>query len=137
MPTTRQEGSGERMAVMESQMVQGLADLRALREAHSRSQQYLCQLLRRQDKDHARLIAIETRLAITGPAAPATSRAVSERPKNLKRRRIVEESKEEMEENEGEEVEKEGEDAEEEEENEVPVPKKAKTAPSEKGKEKE
>ncbi|KAJ3861313.1 hypothetical protein EV359DRAFT_84460 [Lentinula novae-zelandiae] len=34
-------GSGERMAVMESQMAQGLANLRALREAQLRSQQYL------------------------------------------------------------------------------------------------
>ncbi|KAJ3804472.1 hypothetical protein F5876DRAFT_70605 [Lentinula aff. lateritia] len=106
---------------MESQMAQGLADLRALREAHSRSQQYLCQLLRR--------------LAMAGPAVPGPSRMVSEKPRDLKRRRIVEESEEEVEEKE--EVEKEGEEAEEEEENEVPVPKKAKTATSEKGKEKE
>ncbi|KAJ3846110.1 hypothetical protein EV368DRAFT_89548 [Lentinula lateritia] len=120
------------MAVMESQMAQGLADLRALRETHSRSQQYLRQLLRRQDEDHARLIAIETRLAMIGPAAPATLRAVSERPRNLKRRRIVEESEEEVQEQEEEEVGK-GDEEEEKQEGE-PAPKKARL---EKGKERE
>ncbi|GAW07876.1 hypothetical protein LENED_009897 [Lentinula edodes] len=37
----REGGSGERMAVMESQMAQSLANLRALREANSKSHQYL------------------------------------------------------------------------------------------------
>ncbi|KAJ3858947.1 hypothetical protein EV359DRAFT_86997 [Lentinula novae-zelandiae] len=92
----RREGgpSGERMAVMESQMAQLLADNRALREATSRSHQYLRQLLRRQDEDHARLIAIETRSAMTGPATPGPSRSVSDRPRNLKRRRVTENSEE-------------------------------------------
>ncbi|KAJ3858301.1 hypothetical protein EV359DRAFT_87945 [Lentinula novae-zelandiae] len=138
----RREGgpSGERMAVMESQMAQLLADNRALREATSRSHQYLRQLLRRQDEDHARIIAIDTRNTMIGPATPGPSRSVSDRPRNLKRR-IVENSEE------GEEGEKiveeekdgEGEDEmeEEEKEGEAPAPKKAKAAASEKGKEKE
>ncbi|KAJ3884777.1 hypothetical protein GG344DRAFT_83518 [Lentinula edodes] len=62
----REGGSSECIAVMESQMVQGLADLWALREAHSKSQQYLRQLLRRQEDDHARLIAMDTRMATMG-----------------------------------------------------------------------
>ncbi|KAJ3914647.1 hypothetical protein F5877DRAFT_82591 [Lentinula edodes] len=121
----RREGgpSGERMAVMESQMAQLLADNRSLREATSRSHQYLRQLLRRQDEDHARLIAMRE------SAIPGPSRSVSERPRSLKRRRIMENSEEEEEEDKG------GE--EEEEEGEAPAPKKAKTAASEKGKEKE
>ncbi|GAW08808.1 hypothetical protein LENED_010898 [Lentinula edodes] len=89
---------GERMAVMESQLAQLMADNRALREATSRSHQYLRQLLRRQDEDHARLIAIDTRDAMRGAAVPGPSRSVSERPRNLKRRRIVENSEEEEEE---------------------------------------
>ncbi|KAJ3924430.1 MAG: hypothetical protein NXY57DRAFT_1088206, partial [Lentinula lateritia] len=60
----REGGSGERIAVMESQMAQSLADLRALREADSKTHQYLRQLLRRQEDDHARLIAMETRMAL-------------------------------------------------------------------------
>ncbi|KAJ3858132.1 hypothetical protein EV359DRAFT_88205, partial [Lentinula novae-zelandiae] len=109
--------SGEQMAIMESQMAQGLADLWALREAHSRSQQYLCQLLKRQDEDHARLIAIETRLAMAGLVTPGPSRVVSEKPRNLKRRRIIEESEEDQEDQEKEEEEgKEKEGGEEEEE---------------------
>ncbi|KAJ3858856.1 hypothetical protein EV359DRAFT_87119 [Lentinula novae-zelandiae] len=44
----REGGSGERMAIMESQMAQSLADLRALQEANSKSHQYLRQLLRQQ-----------------------------------------------------------------------------------------
>ncbi|KAJ3858151.1 hypothetical protein EV359DRAFT_88177 [Lentinula novae-zelandiae] len=62
----REGGSGERIAVMESQMAQSLADLRALREANSKSHQYLRQLLRRQEDDHAHLIAMETRMAMMG-----------------------------------------------------------------------
>ncbi|KAJ3912383.1 hypothetical protein F5877DRAFT_84862 [Lentinula edodes] len=62
----REGGSGERIAVMESQMAQGLADLQAIRETHSHSQQYLHQLLRTQEDDHAWLIAIETRMAMMG-----------------------------------------------------------------------
>ncbi|KAF8827428.1 hypothetical protein HHX47_DHR4000219 [Lentinula edodes] len=140
----RREGgpSGERMAVMESQMAQLLADNRSLREATSRSHQYLRQLLRRQDEDHARLIAIDTRDAMRESAIPGPSRSVSEQLRSLKRRRIMENSEEEEEEDKGgEEVvegEKDGEgEEEEEEEGEAPAPKKAKTAASEKGKEKE
>ncbi|KAJ3846671.1 hypothetical protein EV368DRAFT_88685 [Lentinula lateritia] len=118
---------------MESQMAQGLANLQALWEAHSQSQQYLHQLLRRQDEDHARLIAIETRLAMAGPATPGPLRVASERLKNLKQRRIVEESEEEMEEKEEVEVAQEEGEAEEEGEGEeeAPAPKRAR---SEKGK---
>ncbi|KAJ3859063.1 hypothetical protein EV359DRAFT_86855 [Lentinula novae-zelandiae] len=116
----RREGglSRERMAVMESQMAQLLADNQALRESASRSHQYLRQLLRPQDEDH-------------GPL-----RSVSEKPRTLKRRRIIENSKAEQEE-EREIKEKEvqeGEEEGEEEEEEEPVPKKAW---SEKGKERE
>ncbi|KAJ3897839.1 hypothetical protein F5879DRAFT_995483 [Lentinula edodes] len=122
--------SGERMAVMESQLAQLLADNRSLREATPRSHQYLRQRLRRQDEDHARLIAIDTRDAMREPATRGPSRSVSDRPRSLKRRRIVENSEgEEEEEREGE---KDGEG-----EEEAPAPKKAKTAASEKGKEKE
>ncbi|KAJ3870428.1 hypothetical protein F5051DRAFT_447729, partial [Lentinula edodes] len=114
-PTTskqREGGSGERIAVMESQMAQSLADLRALREADSKTHQYLRQLLRRQEDDHARLIAMETRMAMMGmgegPTAAGPSRKTEWR-RPLKRRRIVEESAEEEE---GEEEEKEVEDKE-------------------------
>ncbi|KAJ3858057.1 hypothetical protein EV359DRAFT_88373 [Lentinula novae-zelandiae] len=124
------------MAVMESQMAQLLADNRALREATSRSHQYLRQLLRCQDEDHARLIAIDTRNAMIGPVTPGPSRSVSNRPRNLKRRRVIENSEEEEEGEKEEEKDGEGEEEVEEEE-EAAAPKKAKTAASEKGKEKE
>ncbi|KAJ3884986.1 hypothetical protein GG344DRAFT_83263 [Lentinula edodes] len=143
----RREGgpSGERMAVMESQLAQLLADNRSLREATTRSHQYLRQLLRRQDEDHARLIAMDTRDTMRGAAVPGPSRSVSERPRNLKRRRIMENSEEEEEgeKEEGKivEEEKDGEGEEEmeegEKEGEAPAPEKAKTAASDKGKEKE
>ncbi|KAJ3858217.1 hypothetical protein EV359DRAFT_88071 [Lentinula novae-zelandiae] len=124
---------------MESQMAQILADNRVLREAASRSHQYLRQLLRRQDEDHARLIAIEARSVMPDSVMPGPLRSVSERPRNLKRRRVIENSEEEEEEEKGEEKIVEGEkDGEgEEEEGEAPAPKKAKTVASEKGKEKE
>ncbi|KAJ3845607.1 hypothetical protein EV368DRAFT_90456 [Lentinula lateritia] len=130
---------------MESQLAQLLADNRALREATSRSHQYLRQLLRRQDEDHAQLIAIDTRNAMREPATPGPSRSVSGRPRSLKRRRIVENSEEEEEEDKGGEKVVEGEQDgegeeevdEEEKEGEAPAPKNAKTAASEKGKEKE
>ncbi|KAJ3845961.1 hypothetical protein EV368DRAFT_89796 [Lentinula lateritia] len=87
---------------MESQMAESLADLRALREANSKSHQYLRQLLRRQEDDHARLIAMETRMAMMGmgeePARAGPSRRTTEWQRPLKRRRIVEESEEEGEE---------------------------------------
>ncbi|KAJ3858348.1 hypothetical protein EV359DRAFT_69082 [Lentinula novae-zelandiae] len=55
--TVKREGGaspgGEQLAVLESQMVQVLANNRALREANSKSHQYLRQLLRRQEDDHA------------------------------------------------------------------------------------
>ncbi|KAJ3924525.1 MAG: hypothetical protein NXY57DRAFT_969697 [Lentinula lateritia] len=119
---------------MESQMAQLLANNRALREATSRSHQYLQQLLRQQDEDHAQLIAIETRNAMSGPATPGPLR-----------RRVIENSEEEEEEEKEEERivggEKDGEGEEEveeeEEEGEAPALKKAKAAASEKGKEKE
>ncbi|KAJ3845987.1 hypothetical protein EV368DRAFT_89765 [Lentinula lateritia] len=138
--------SSEWMAVMDSQMAQLLANNRALREAASKSHQYLRQLLRRQDEDHTPLIAIETRNAMSGPATPGPSRSVSDRPRNLKRRRVIENSEEEEEEEKEEEKvvegEKDGEGEEEveegeEEEGEAPAPKKAKMVASEKGKEKE
>ncbi|KAJ3897177.1 hypothetical protein F5879DRAFT_928031 [Lentinula edodes] len=83
-------GSGERIAIMESQMAQSLADLWALQEADSKTHQYLRQLLRKQEDDHARLIAIETRMAMMGmgggSATAGPSRGTTER------RRIVRES---------------------------------------------
>ncbi|KAJ3910951.1 hypothetical protein F5877DRAFT_86718 [Lentinula edodes] len=145
----REGGSGERIAVMESQMAQSLADLRALREANSKSHQYLRQLLRRQEDDHACLIAMETRMAMMGmgegPAVAGPSSRRTEWRRPLKRRRVVEESAEEEEEEKEveEEVEKDGEgeaeemEAEEEGEGEAPAPLTAKTVASEKGKEKE
>ncbi|KAJ3897834.1 hypothetical protein F5879DRAFT_995491 [Lentinula edodes] len=108
----REGGSGERIAVMESQMAQEPADLRALQEAHSRSQQYLHQLLRRQEDDHARLISMDTRMAMMG-MGEGPSRRTTERRRLLKWRRIVEESEEGEEEEEEvgkeKEVEKDGE----------------------------
>ncbi|KAJ3897525.1 hypothetical protein F5879DRAFT_995903 [Lentinula edodes] len=81
-------GSGERIAVMKSQMVQGLANLRALRETHFHSQQYLDQLLRTQEDDYARLIAIETRMAMMGiaegPAMTGLLWRITERQQLLK-----------------------------------------------------
>ncbi|KAJ3804628.1 hypothetical protein F5876DRAFT_82854 [Lentinula aff. lateritia] len=131
--TRREGGSGERLAVMESQLAQGLADVRSLREATTRTNQYLRQILRRQDKVNGRLIAIETRLSMAGSATPGPSRTVSVKPRVLKRRRVEEETEEEQEEEEKEkEVEVEREEGEE-----APAPKKAKTVASEKGKEKE
>ncbi|KAJ3871309.1 hypothetical protein F5051DRAFT_446352 [Lentinula edodes] len=84
---------------MESQMAQSLADIRALREADSKTHQYLRQLLRRQEDDHACLIAMETRMAMMGMgeglAAAGPLRRNTEWQRPLKRRRIVEESEEE------------------------------------------
>ncbi|KAJ3897300.1 hypothetical protein F5879DRAFT_996266 [Lentinula edodes] len=127
--TVKREGgaslSGKRLAVLESQIAQVLADNWALREANSKSHQYLRQLLRRQEDDHARLISMDTRMALMGmgegPATAGPSRRTAEQWRPLKRRRIVEESEEEEEEEK--EVEKDGEGEEEE------------TAQSEKGKE--
>ncbi|KAJ3884467.1 hypothetical protein GG344DRAFT_83979 [Lentinula edodes] len=104
-PTTskqREGGSGECIAIMESQMALSLANLRALREAESKTHQYLRQLLRKQEDDHARLIAIETRMAMMGmggeSAMAGPSRETTERRRPLKRRRVVRESDEEEEE---------------------------------------
>ncbi|KAJ3846696.1 hypothetical protein EV368DRAFT_88642 [Lentinula lateritia] len=93
----------------------------------------------RQDENHARLVAIETRLAMAmaDPATPAFSQMASEQPRMLKRRRIVEQSDKDEENEEEEEIEKGKEGAEEEGEDKAPAPKKAKTAASEKGKERE
>ncbi|KAJ3925487.1 MAG: hypothetical protein NXY57DRAFT_979481 [Lentinula lateritia] len=76
----------------------------------------------------------ETRLDLMGAGVVTLgpSRIVSEKPRNLKRRRIVKHSDEEEEEKEGE-----GAEVEEEEEDEALALKKVKTATSEKGKEKE
>ncbi|KAJ3911177.1 hypothetical protein F5877DRAFT_86352 [Lentinula edodes] len=106
--TVKREGgaspSGKRLAVLESQMAQVLADNRALREANSKSHQYLRQLLRRQEDDHARLISLDTRVTMMGmgegPAMAGPSRRTTERRRPLKRRRVVEESEEEGEEEE-------------------------------------
>ncbi|KAJ3858194.1 hypothetical protein EV359DRAFT_88108 [Lentinula novae-zelandiae] len=142
-PTTskqREGGSGERIAIMESQMAQSLADLRALWEANSKTHQYLRQLLRRQEDDHAHFIAMETRMAMMGmgegPAAAGPSRRITERQQPLKRRRIMEESNEEEEEEKEveekeKEVEKDGEGEEEEMVEEEPAPTEAQ---SDKGK---
>ncbi|KAJ3911334.1 hypothetical protein F5877DRAFT_86125 [Lentinula edodes] len=110
---------------MESQMAQGLADVQSLQEATTRTNQYLRQILRRQEEMNGQLIAIETRLSMAGP-----SKTASEKPRLLKRKRIGEETKEE--EREEEEEEKEDE---EEVEGEVPALKKAGATASEKGKE--
>ncbi|KAJ3911386.1 hypothetical protein F5877DRAFT_86032 [Lentinula edodes] len=100
--------SGERLAVLESQMAQILADNRALREANSKTQQYLCQLLRRQEDDHTHLISMDTRMSLMGmgegPVTAGPSRRIAEQRRPLKRWRIIEESDEEREE-EGEEME--------------------------------
>ncbi|KAJ3803914.1 hypothetical protein F5876DRAFT_84135, partial [Lentinula aff. lateritia] len=130
----REGGSGERLAVMESQLAQGLADVRTLREATTRTNQYLWQILRRQDEVNSRLIAIETRLSMAGLATPGPSRTVSVKPRVLKRRRVEEETEEEQEEEEEEKEEKEKEGGEDKEEGDEPAPKKAR---SEKGKERE
>ncbi|KAJ3911484.1 hypothetical protein F5877DRAFT_85907 [Lentinula edodes] len=112
--TIKREGgaspSGERLAVLESQMVQVLADNRALREANSKSHQYLCQLLRRQEDDHARLISMDTRMALMGMGEGPSRRTAKQW------QRIVEESEEEEKEVEEKEkeVEKDGEGEEEE-----------------------
>ncbi|KAJ3884884.1 hypothetical protein GG344DRAFT_83388 [Lentinula edodes] len=103
-PTTskqREGGSGKRIAIMESQMAQSLADLRALQEADSKTHQYLRQLLRKQEDDHARLIAIETRMAMMGMgggSAAGPSRQTTERWHPLKQQRVVEGSDEDDEE---------------------------------------
>ncbi|KAJ3846216.1 hypothetical protein EV368DRAFT_89374 [Lentinula lateritia] len=186
--------SGERLAVLDSQMAQLLAN-NHLRESASRTQQYLRQLLRQQDEDHARLVAIETkqylrqllwqqdedharlvaietRLAMAdldfdvlwfaprrrryrrvSLAASGFSLLYSQSPGTcglpigpwhglpvymiLTRRRIVEQSDEDEENEEQEEIEKGKEGAEEEGEDKALAPKKAKTAASEKGKERE
>ncbi|KAJ3891200.1 hypothetical protein GG344DRAFT_77116 [Lentinula edodes] len=50
----KQEGtSDEQMTVMESQMARSLANLWALPETNTKSHQYLCQLLRQQEDNHA------------------------------------------------------------------------------------
>ncbi|GAW07252.1 hypothetical protein LENED_009229 [Lentinula edodes] len=98
--TVKREGgaspSSEQLAVLDNQMAQVLADNRALREANSKSHQYLRQLLRRQEDDHAQLISMDTRMALMdmreGPVTAGPLRRTAEW------RRIVEESEEEEEE---------------------------------------
>ncbi|KAJ3870623.1 hypothetical protein F5051DRAFT_447412 [Lentinula edodes] len=117
-------------------MAQILADNRALREANSKTQQYLHQLLTRQEDDHTRLISMDTRMSLMGmgggPAMAGPLRRTAER------RRIVEESDEEREEEEEdrevEEREKDGEGEEEEIVEEEMAPTEAR---ADKGKEKE
>ncbi|KAJ3897319.1 hypothetical protein F5879DRAFT_996235 [Lentinula edodes] len=102
----REGGSGERMAVMESQMAQSLANLRALQEANSKSHQM-------------------TMMGMgEGPARAGPSRRTAEQ------RRIIEESEEEEEEEKEGEVEEKEKDGEGEEEETAPT-----EAQSEKGKE--
>ncbi|KAJ3930138.1 MAG: hypothetical protein NXY57DRAFT_962977 [Lentinula lateritia] len=108
------------------------------------SELVLGQFLRQQDEDHTQLIAIEIRNAMSGLAIPGPSRSVSDRPRNLKRRWVIENNEEEEQEEKEEkkivEGEKDGEGEEEvekEEKGEAPAPKKTKTVASEKGKDKE
>ncbi|KAJ3804090.1 hypothetical protein F5876DRAFT_83801 [Lentinula aff. lateritia] len=108
---------------MESQLAQGLTNIWSLREAKTRTNQYLWQILRRQDDMNGRLIAIETRLPMAGLVTPGPSRTVLEKPRVLKRRRVEEETEDDEEEEEG---------GEEEHKKVVPKP-----AQSEKGKERE
>ncbi|KAJ3897792.1 hypothetical protein F5879DRAFT_995530 [Lentinula edodes] len=86
--SSREGGSGKCIAIMESQMAQSLANLWALWEADSKTHQYLCQLLRRQEDDHARLIAMEMRMAMMGMgeglATAEPSRRTTERQRPLK-----------------------------------------------------
>ncbi|KAJ3858220.1 hypothetical protein EV359DRAFT_88067 [Lentinula novae-zelandiae] len=126
-PTTSKQqegGTGGRIAIMESQMAQSLANLRALREANSKMHQYLRQLLRRQEDNHACLIAMETRMAMMG-----MEESEEEEEDEEGKGKEVEEKEKGMEED----GEGEGMEAEEEGEGEVPV----KTAASEEGKERE
>ncbi|KAJ3804134.1 hypothetical protein F5876DRAFT_83713 [Lentinula aff. lateritia] len=132
--TRREGGSGERLAVMESQLAQGLADVGSLREAMTRTNQYLRQILGRQDEVNGRLIAIETRLSMAGSVTPGPSRIVSVKPRVLKRRRVEEETEEEQEEQEEEEEEEKEKEGGEDKEGDELAPKKAR---SEKGKERE
>ncbi|KAJ3870925.1 hypothetical protein F5051DRAFT_446913 [Lentinula edodes] len=71
--------------------------------------------LREQDEDHSRLIAIDTRLGSMGAVSVTLGplRVISERPRSLKRRRIVENSNEEDEEEKEKGEEEDGEGAEE------------------------
>ncbi|KAJ3873992.1 hypothetical protein F5051DRAFT_443725 [Lentinula edodes] len=119
--------------MLKSQMAHILADNWALREANSKSQQYLRQLLRRQEDDHARLISMDTRMALMGmgegPATARPSRRIAER------RRIVEESEEEEGEEEEKEVEEKEKDGEGDEEEMIEEEKAPTEARSEKGKE--
>ncbi|KAJ3804048.1 hypothetical protein F5876DRAFT_83872 [Lentinula aff. lateritia] len=63
---------------MESQLAQGLANIQSLWEVMTRTNQYLHQLLRRQDEMNGRLIAIETRLAMASLATPGPSSSKEE-----------------------------------------------------------
>ncbi|KAJ3884292.1 hypothetical protein GG344DRAFT_84262 [Lentinula edodes] len=140
-------GSGECITIMESQMEQSLTDSRALREADSKTHQYLRQLLRKQEDNHAWLIAMETRMAMMSMGGGSTAgplRWTTKWRHPLKRQRVVEESDGEDEEEKEKEVEQgmeeDGEggmEAEGEGEGEAPVPTTAKMVASEKGKEKE
>ncbi|KAJ3858343.1 hypothetical protein EV359DRAFT_87880 [Lentinula novae-zelandiae] len=75
--------SGEWMAIMESQMAQGLANAWSLREAMTRTNQ----------------------LSMAGSATLEPSRTASEKPRLLKRRRVEEETEDDEEEEKGEEEE--------------------------------
>ncbi|KAJ3804720.1 hypothetical protein F5876DRAFT_82697 [Lentinula aff. lateritia] len=111
----QRDGGSERLAVMESQLAQRLTNVLLLREVITRTNQYLRRILRRQDEINGRLIAIETRMLMAGSTTSGPSRAVSEKQKGLKRRRVEEETDHDEEE----------ESEEDEEEDEEPVPKKA------------
>ncbi|KAJ3858917.1 hypothetical protein EV359DRAFT_87040 [Lentinula novae-zelandiae] len=124
-PLKREGGfnpTGERLAVLESQMAQLLADNRQLREGQVKANTYHCHFNKKLDWlmiDAARRRRLPPEM-------------LEARPSRLSRkcRRVVDSDEEEEEEEQEEEEEEEG-------EGEVPAPKKTKTAASEKGKEKE
>lgn len=131
--TVKREGGGnplgKRMAVLESQMAQLLANNRQLRDGQIKANTYHRHIIRKLEwlvTDANRRRKTPPELPEAGPSAPSK-----------KRRRVADSDEEEEKEIEGE-IEKEGEEVEleeeEEEENDEPAPKKAR---SDKGKEKE
>ncbi|KAJ3870892.1 hypothetical protein F5051DRAFT_446968 [Lentinula edodes] len=97
--TTRSFPSSVAVSIAPFELQPAPSTLQPLREANLKSHQYLCQLLRRQEDDHAQIISMDTRMAIMGmeegSATAGPSRRTAERRRLLKRRRIVEESEEE------------------------------------------
>ena len=130
--TVKREGGGnplgERMAVLESQMAQLLADNRQLRDGQIKANTYHRHMVRKLEW----LVTDANRRRKTPPELPEAGPSVPSK----KRRRVADSDEEEEKEIEGE-MEKEGEEVElegEEEENDEPAPKKARL---DKGKEKE